>query len=243
MTEAVEAFTPEDIEAAINYRNPAGPIWQIKNGKIRFYLMNMDRMALDDMLSRPLASQQDWDMLKKQIKKQLQDSQGTMDEDMLSPGQKKIAKMSPPPNKIDANDLAALRAGKKKKSEGNAFSGAVAKAKATGADEFKVGGKEYKVQEGIEDTLQNILPKSMQPFNTETAAKNAAAAKASRAQAPVKEGFPTVDDAKKRMDAKAGKTVHGTKTVTKTGVKHERNYDADEPTGERGRPKKDKFAK
>jgi len=148
MTEAVEAFTPEDIEAAINYRNPAGPIWQIKNGKIRFYLMNMDRMALDDMLSRPLASQQDWDMLKKQIKKQLQDSQGTIDEDMLSPGQKKIAKMSPPPNKIDANDLAALRAGKKKKSEGNAFSGAVAKAKATGQDEFKVGGKKYKVQEG-----------------------------------------------------------------------------------------------
>jgi hypothetical protein len=346
MTEAVEAFTPEDIEAAINYRNAAGPIWQIKNGKIRFYLMNMDRMALDDMLSRPLASQQDWDMLKKQIKKQLQDSQGTMDEDMLSPGQKKIAKMSPPPNKIDANDLAALRAGKKKKSEGNAFSGAVAKAKATGADEFEVGGKEYKVQEGIEDTLQNILPKSMQPFNTETAAKNAAAAKASRAQAPVKEdknmppkdldeleawaagspgrksfslvakfgiinnmnlqqtlevlqnfddenyareyfasknspkalhnstalfnayenvydawippdfdynepesstwvaeSFPTVADAKKRMDAKSGKTAHGTKTVTKTGVKHERNYDADEPTGERGRPKKDKFAK
>jgi hypothetical protein len=122
---------------------------------------------------------------------------------MLSPGQKKIAKMSPPPNKIDANDLAALRAGKKKKSEGNAFSGAVAKAKATGQDEFEVGGKEYKVQEG----------------------------------------FPTVDDAKKRMDAKSGKTAHGTKTVTKTGVKHERNYDADEPTGERGRPKKDKFAK
>jgi len=129
--------------------------------------------------------------------------EGEYNEDMLSPGQKKIARMSPPPNKIDANDLAALRAGKKKKSEGNAFSGAVAKAKATGQDEFEVGGKEYKVQEG----------------------------------------FPTVDDAKKRMDAKSGKTAHGTKTVTKTGVKHERNYDADEPTGERGRPKKDKFAK
>ena len=170
-------------------------------------------------------------------------NEGEYNEDMLSPGQKKIARMSPPPNKIDANDLAALRAGKKKKAEGNAFSGAVAKAKATGQDKFNVGGNEYEVQEGIEDTLQNILPKSMQPFNTETAAKNAAAARASKAQAPVKEGFPTVDDAKKRMDAKAGKTAHGTKTVTKTGVKHERNYDADEPTGERGRPKKDKFAK
>ena len=183
-----------------------------------------------------------FDLYMQQRKEQLA-TQRPKNEDMLSPGQKKIARMSPPPNKIDANDLAALRAGKKKKVEGNAFSGAVAKAKATGQDEFKVGGKEYEVQEGIEDTLQNILPKSMQPFNTETAAKNAAAARASKAQAPVKEGFPTVDDAKKRMDAKAGKTAHGTKTVTKTGVKHERDYDADEPTGERGRPKKDKFAK
>ena len=75
-------------------------------------------------------------------------------EDMLSPGQKKIAKMSPPPNKIDANDLAALRAGKKKKAEGNAFSGAVAKAKATGQDEFSVDGKEYKVQEGWDEMLK-----------------------------------------------------------------------------------------
>ena len=296
-----------------------------------------------------------FDLYMQQRKEQLA-KQRPKNEDMLSPKQKKIARMSPPPNKIDANDLAALRAGKKKKAEGNAFSGAMAKAKATGQDEFEVGGKEYEVQEGIEDTLQNILPKSMQPFNTETAAKNAAAARASRAQAPVKEGttqikslqralyasmnaeangqgeggndpeymkyaaqirdmikkdfgrgadfllgqasqgdgyadqylmgarergvdiltieklldyddgdeseytdvddmgiyrrpapvqegFPTVDDAKKRMDAKAGKTAHGTKTVTKTGVKHERNYDADEPTGERGRPKKDKFAK
>ena len=76
--------------------------------------------------------------------------EGEYNEDMLSPGQKKIAKMSPPPDKIDGNDLAALRAGKKKKQEGNAFSGAVAKAKASGADEFKVGDKEYKVQEGGE---------------------------------------------------------------------------------------------
>jgi len=73
--------------------------------------------------------------------------EGEYNEDMLSPGQKKIAKMSPPSNKIDAGDLAALRKGKK--NEGNAFSGAVAKAKATGQGEFKVGGKEYKVQEGF----------------------------------------------------------------------------------------------
>jgi hypothetical protein len=36
------------------------------------------------------------------------------------------------------------------------------------------------VDEGIEDALQNILPKSMQPFNNDTAAA------ASKAQAPVK---------------------------------------------------------
>ena len=130
-------------------------------------------------------------------------------EDMLSPGQKKIARMSPPPDKIDANDLKALRAGKDKKKEGNAFSGAMAKAKASGADEFKVGGKEY----------------------------------------AVKEGFPTVADAKKRMDDRDGKTTHGKKTITKTGTKHERDYDAVDkgadvdmtPKG-RGRPKKDRFA-
>ena len=37
------------------------------------------------------------------------------------------------------------------------------------------------VDEGIEDALQNILPKSMQPFNNQTAAA------ASKAQAPVRE--------------------------------------------------------
>jgi hypothetical protein len=39
--------------------------------------------------------------------------EGEYNEDMLSPGQKKIARMSPPPNKIDAGDLAKLRSGKK----------------------------------------------------------------------------------------------------------------------------------
>jgi hypothetical protein len=106
-------------------------------------------------------------------------NEGEANEDMLSPGQKKIARMSPPPNKIDANDLAALRAGKDKK----------------------------------------------------------------------KEGFPTVADAKKRMDDRDGKTAHGKKTATATGTRHERDYDAVDkgadvdmtPKG-RGRPKKDRFA-
>ncbi len=66
---------------------------------------------------------------------------------------------------------------------------------------------------------------------------------------PVKEGFPTVSDAEKRMREKEGNTSHGKKTITKTGVKHERDYDAVDrgadvdttPKG-RGRPKKDRFA-
>jgi len=67
---------------------------------------------------------------------------------------------------------------------------------------------------------------------------------------PVKEGFPSKEDAEKRMKEKEGKTAHGKKTATKTGVKHERDYDkhdSEKDTGDekkgRGRPKKDKFAK
>jgi hypothetical protein len=125
-------------------------------------------------------------------------------EDMLSPGQKKIAKMSPPPDKIDAGDFAKLRAGKQgmKKEGAGVMHFKKEQAKADGKDSFKLGDKEY----------------------------------------PVQEGFPNVADAKKRMDDREGKTAHGKKTVTKTGVKHERDYDREE-TGERGRPVKDKFAK
>jgi hypothetical protein len=75
-------------------------------------------------------------------------TEGEVDEDMLSPKQQKIAKMSPPPDKIDANDLAALRAGKSKEKEGNEFSGELAKAKAQHKDSFSVDGKEYPVKEG-----------------------------------------------------------------------------------------------
>ena len=64
---------------------------------------------------------------------------------------------------------------------------------------------------------------------------------------PVKEGF---EDLEKYMKEKEGKTTHGKKTKTKSGLKHERDYDKEEnekETGEekkgRGRPKKDKFYK
>jgi hypothetical protein len=130
--------------------------------------------------------------------------EGDANEDMLSPGQKKIAKMSPPPDKIDAGDFAKLRAGKQgmKKEGAGVMHFKKEQANADGKDSFKLGDKEY----------------------------------------PVQEGFPSVADTKKHMDDKEGKTAHGKKTVTKTGVKHERDYDREE-TGERGRPVKDKFAK
>ncbi len=70
---------------------------------------------------------------------------------------------------------------------------------------------------------------------------------------PVKEdvkSWPSKEDAEKRMKEKEGKTTHGKKTSTKSGSKHERDWDKAEKekeTGDekksRGRPKKDKFAK
>ena len=103
-------------------------------------------------------------------------NEGEANEDMLSPKQKKFAKLAPPPDKITYADKIA---GAKKTNE----------------------------------------------------------------------GFPTVADAKKRMDDRDGKTAHGKKTITKTGTRHERDYDAVDkgadvdmtPKG-RGRPKKDRFA-
>ena len=75
-------------------------------------------------------------------------------EDMLSPKQQKIARMAGDPKKIDANDLKALRAGKNKKAEGNAFSGALDAARDAGKSEFEVDGKTYKVQEGWDEMLK-----------------------------------------------------------------------------------------
>lgn len=86
--------------------------------------------------------------------------EGEYHEDMLSPGQKKIAKMSPPPDKIDANDLKALRAGKKKKEEGNEFSGELAKARAQHKDSFSVDGKEYPVKEGWDEMMADVKKRS-----------------------------------------------------------------------------------
>jgi len=90
-----------------------------------------------------------------------------MDEDMLSPKQQKIAKMSPPADKIDANDLAALRAGKQKKEEGNEFSGELAKAKAQHKDEFEVDGKTYPVKESEGKRTMSRAAKGYEKYGKE----------------------------------------------------------------------------
>ena len=194
--------------------------------------------------------------------------EGDYNEDMLSPGQKKIARMSPPPDKIDANDLKALRAGKDKKKEGNAFSGAMAKAKASGQDEFNVGGKEYAVKEGspkkktqspdeqhkvvagVRDAMRKGYDNVQKGRDERAAARFVAKLKYGiNDSEKTNEGFPTVADAEKRMREKEGKTAHGKKTTTAAGTRHERDYDAVDkgadvdmtPKG-RGRPKKDRFA-
>lgn len=53
-------------------------------------------------------------------------------------------------NRIDAEDFKMLRKGKKSETdEGNAFTGALAKAKKDGDDEFEVDGKKYQVKESL----------------------------------------------------------------------------------------------
>lgn len=82
--------------------------------------------------------------------------------------QKKIDKNKN--NKIDAEDFKMLRSGKKSKKhqtdeeieEGNAFTGALSKAREKGDDNFKVGGKNFKVNESIrltEDEMIDMIEK------------------------------------------------------------------------------------
>jgi hypothetical protein len=75
-------------------------------------------------------------------------------------GQKKIDKNKN--NKIDAEDFKMLRKSKKHQTdeeveEGNAFTGALAKAKRRGDDDFEVDGKEYQVKESIKLTEDEMI--------------------------------------------------------------------------------------
>ena len=84
-------------------------------------------------------------------------SEEMLDEKLFG-NQKFIAKQAEPKNKITAADLKKLRDRKKTDvDEGNAFTGALAKAKEKGKDSFEVGGKKFDVKEGLYD-VEDINP-------------------------------------------------------------------------------------
>jgi len=65
-------------------------------------------------------------------------------------------------NKIDSNDFKLLRKSKKRQTdeemeEGNAFTGALAKAKRKGDNEFEVEGKKYQVKESVKLTEEEMI--------------------------------------------------------------------------------------
>jgi len=65
-------------------------------------------------------------------------------------------------NRIDSEDFKLLRKSKKRQTdeemeEGNAFTGALAKAKRKGDDEFEVEGKKYQVKESIKLTEEEMI--------------------------------------------------------------------------------------
>jgi len=82
VAEGLEKFLPNDVKIAINFNSKdpiagLGKIWEIvQDGKIRFYLSNGHRDALNKLLSKPIASKEDWNLLKKQMKNVLVRQQG-----------------------------------------------------------------------------------------------------------------------------------------------------------------------
>ena len=78
-----------------------------------------------------------------------------------SKGQQYIAKQAKPTNKITADDFKKLRSMKKETDEeveeGNAFTGALAKAKKEGDKSFEVDGKKFNVKESIQMTESEMI--------------------------------------------------------------------------------------
>jgi hypothetical protein len=146
----------------------------------------------------------------KQLSRYSRTNEGEADEDVLTPKQKKFAKLAPPPDKITYADKIA---GARKTDE---------------AVYVLPGARERLEKEKAEKALPKPIPTGPGVDLTKR---------------PANEGFPTVSDAQRRHKEQAGSTSQGKKTATKTGMKHERDWDKEEPTGERGRPVKDKFAK
>jgi len=109
----------------------------MRGGNIARHIQQYD---LTDYLQHAAA------MLDKAVKGPM--GEGSYNEDMLSPKQKKFAALADPKDKITYADKIA---GAKKKEEGNEFGGELAKARAQGKDSFSVDGKDYPVKENYED--------------------------------------------------------------------------------------------
>ncbi len=85
-----------------------------------------------------------------------------LSESLTGPQRRRIDKNKN--NKIDAEDFEMLRQSKVKKSEmetkeGNAFTGALAKARKQNKDEFEVGGKKFETKEEDEKFIQKAVDK------------------------------------------------------------------------------------
>jgi hypothetical protein len=126
--------------------------------------------------------------------------------------------------KVDAHDFKLLRAKKGMKKE------------EVGLDEAKTQSKDEKdkVVGAVTKAMRQSYANVMQGRNERSAARMNAKIKnnmkeevEATEQEQLNEAFPTVADAKKRMDA--GKTSTGSVTKTKTGLVHKRDYkDEDE---------------
>lgn len=134
--------------------------------------------------------------------------EGNYNEDMLSPKQQKIARMAGNPDKIDANDLKALRAGKKKKDEGNAYGLAVQNTPP--GEEIKINGKgtgdikkesKTNMREGWEE-MQKYLDKKRGPESKGGAGKKAGTRYGGSAQ---KDDDEETDDEGKPVEKKKGR--------------------------------------
>jgi len=142
--ELEEDYTEEEFDYVQEKECMEGDCGEMKEGK-KF------RDELKKAYSRKHPNEKYPESLKKKYPSDDEEEETKINE-KLTGGQKYIAKQADPKNKIDAKDFKALRDKKKETKEdyemeeGNAFTGALAKAKKEGDDTFEVDGKEYNVK-------------------------------------------------------------------------------------------------
>ena len=151
-----------------------------------------------------------------------------------TPKEKSLAALAHPKDKITHKDVLVGR-GVLKKEETEELDEAKKKPMSQDEKDKVVGA----VQAAMRKSRGNVIAGQAQRAAARLAAKVKYGMKEEVEE--LDEAFPTVADGEKSLKAKEGKTTHGKITKTKTGVKHERDYD-DQPEPEvkrgRGRPKK-----